>query len=240
MANPSGNKEKSGEQTSRPIAERRRRISTKSTTIDTTAASPAVSPTKPADDDDSNRDAGVVSKFDVLHATLSNHEEPSSDKGVTTVAESEDKTDKSHPKTLEQIEREVSESTEATGKVDGTRNENREQGAVSLKASAAIPPAKTMEQIEEEIRKGTMESDASVKKNGKKIAASSKDSKVSATVGTNALKVKPIAIDPSNIMRFIRVIMIIALAAFTGYRTVQNSRLEAIKMKAYESVIVSF
>ena len=245
MANPNIGKDKPGEVSSRPIADRRRKISTRVET-DTPSTSPAVSPTKPADDE--GRIATIIQPSDGPISEPSDEKtnltedpqtivEPGKPTAGTTSLEQ--KPENPSKKSLEQIEKEVAASTASTGKLDTPAPADREprsSGNSSTKASAAIPPPKTMEQVEEEIRRATMESDESVKKNGRKRPSSSKDGKV--VPAAAMLKVKPMAIDPSNIMRFVRVIMIVLLASFTGYRTVENSRLEAIKIKAQESIMV--
>lgn len=232
MANPSKPAD------SRPIANRRRMIGSRSSSdiagtaaaADTTT-SPAVTPTKPADD-------GEIS--DVT---------PSKTAVDKTVDEKTDSVEKTEEKATEQpanVNTVAAVTTPASKETATTTTPNTTETKKSV-----LPPAKSIEEVEREIAEATMKSDEKTLKKddentvktgrfGRKSAggATSTDGKISAAAA-NALKVKPIAIDPSNVMRLIRVIMIILLAAFTGYRTVENSRLEAIKVKSMESLMVS-
>lgn len=117
-------------------------------------------------------------------------------------------------KSLEEIEREVAERTAAFDKKT-LGGKKKEETTVDAKK----------DEVKDDKKK-----DAEAKKNEESDAAVLK--KQTAIKKTAEMKIKQATqpVEPNSVLRFLRVLMIILLASYTGYRTVETSRAEAFKV----------
>ena len=153
-------------------------------------------------------------------------EEPSTPTKPSTTTEN--KTDKEEKKESSA----TTESVSPTSPITATAASATE--STESKPKIKYAPAKSMEEIEREIAEQTASFDNAVRSDGKSKKGSNKDKDSDtkkqevATTKSAVLKVKPIAIDPSNVLRLLRVLMIVALGCFTGFQTVSTQRQQAI------------
>jgi hypothetical protein len=90
----------------------------------------------------------------------------------------------------------------------------------SSSKSSKLPPPKTLEEVEREVAENTAKFDSSTltKK------AEAKAAKINLNLQSKAKS----NIDANSIMRLVRFIMIVLLASYTGYRTVEKTRSDAL------------
>lgn len=93
------------------------------------------------------------------------------------------------------------------------------------KSETKLPPPKTLEEIEREVAENTAKFDRTMSfRSNSKLTPERL-----AQLEQLAQKKGTSSVDPSNLMRLIRLVVIGLLAAYTGYRTAEVSRLEALR-----------
>lgn len=122
----------------------------------------------------------------------------------------------------------ISSSSSSKTDKDATKSEEAQNtGIVSPKSSSSVklPPPKSLEEIEREVAENTAKFDRtmSFRSNSKLTPDRLKQ------LEQLAQRKNTYSVDPSNIMRLVRLLVIGLLAAYTGYRTAEVSRLEALQ-----------
>lgn len=103
------------------------------------------------------------------------------------------------------------------------KNDDKPKLLSTKSSSVKFPPAKTMEEIEKEVAENTAKFDKSALRRDDKGTKER-----SARMTRMATEKITATADPCNIMRLLRVVLIVAIAAFTGYHTAERSRIEAM------------
>eukprot|EP01031_Cornospumella_fuschlensis_P024746 gene24746-29902_t len=141
-------------------------------------------------------------------------------------------------------EKDVKDTTSDNNQSKDTKTENSAQGEVedtttSSSAKLQLPPKKSLEEVEKEVAEYTQKFDANMtsvkapKKTTTATATTTTTEETTATTTTTAkdaplvLQKKKSNVDGAAVMRLVRLLMLVCLAAYTGYRVVCASQMEA-------------
>jgi hypothetical protein len=185
-----------------------------------------------------------------------NKDEPSTP--VVKAAEKTEKTEGGADEGTDKSEVKSEETKSEAGEGLSKNNSTTDLSTPSTKEKKVkFPPAKTLEEIEREVAENTKKFDERVtgvkeeegsKKNKKTEDKEDETKSEKSEKSTDKGETKPVetkkeeqlkkfaskvipkyTIEPSTAMRFLRLFLIIAIAAFTGFRIVQKNRLEAVQ-----------
>lgn len=212
----------------RPIAARRNLIKSSSQLdIDADGEAAPSEPATPKEKEDNN----TTNNEDGSATSPVKKEEKSVEESATT---KEGK--KSSDEVVDTPAKEVSEVAAASSSSStAEKMEKNEESTDSAKkpvalspksSSVKLPPPKTMEEIEREVAENTAKFD-------RNMSYRSTSTKLTpervAQLEQLAKRKTSGSVDPSNLMRLVRFLVIGLLAAYTGYRTAEVSRLEALQ-----------
>lgn len=185
----------------RPIAARRNLIRSVSQ-VDTDAVSTTSAPNTPKEK--GAAEGNNVEESDKKEAV---DETPQKDDAANN---NEDKTEKEQGKESSEV---ITEAKSPLPKPSEPKSETK------------LPPPKTLEEIEREVAENTAKFDRTMSfRSNSKLTPERL-----AQLEQLAQKKGTSTVDPSNLMRLIRLVVIGLLAAYTGYRTAEVSRLEALR-----------
>jgi hypothetical protein len=108
---------------------------------------------------------------------------------------------------------------------NGAQEQGSQSPAYSKSSLPKLPPPKTLEEIEREVAENTAKFDRNMSfRSNNKLTPERL-----AQLEQLAQRKNTSTVDPSNLMRLIRLLVIGLLAAYTGYRTAEVSRHEALQ-----------
>lgn len=207
----------------RPIAARRNLIRSTSQ-IDTDAIGGVTSePTTPMGDKTEKKSDGdfdAVATNDISSTTVATEE----NKSASDKDDKKDAVDSAVP-----TETPVKSSSESSSS-NVTAQSN---SSISPKSSTSkLPPPKTLEEIEREVAENTAKFDRNMSfRSNNKLTPERL-----AQLEQLAKQKKSASVDPSNMMRLVRLLVIGLLAAYTGFRTAEISRHEALSPSKFSEL----